>query len=100
MMASGCGAGTIKLWNPDNLSQGSLGSITYHQDVIRTLAFSPDRRTLASGSEDGTVKLWNVALRQEMASFAQDGPVRHLVFSPNGNTLATVTDRGTLRLLR
>src|SRR5437588_5745278 len=32
-----------------------------HTDMVWTLAFSPDERTLASGSLDNSVKLWNVA---------------------------------------
>ncbi|HYL42154.1 MAG TPA: WD40 repeat domain-containing protein [Ktedonobacteraceae bacterium] len=29
-----------------------------HTDAVWVLAFSPDERTLASGSLDGSVKLW------------------------------------------
>jgi WD40 repeat protein len=29
---------------------------------VRSLTFSPNGRTLASGSDDGTVRLWNAAL--------------------------------------
>src|SRR5207248_8565559 len=29
-----------------------------HTDTVRALAFSPDGRTLATGSWDGTIKLW------------------------------------------
>jgi WD40 repeat protein len=31
-----------------------------HSDIVMALAFSPDGRTLVSGSQDGTVKLWNL----------------------------------------
>ena len=31
-----------------------------HDDNVYALAFSPDGKTLASGSRDGTVKLWDV----------------------------------------
>ena len=82
------------------MSRRSQYSIAYHQDVIRTLAFSPDDQTLASGSEDHTVKLWNTTLGQQVASFQHDGPIRLVLFSPDGNTLAIVTDNGTLQLLR
>jgi WD40 repeat protein len=31
-----------------------------HTDCVRSLAFSPDGKTLASASYDGTLKLWAV----------------------------------------
>ncbi|MHC5719203.1 MAG: WD40 repeat domain-containing protein, partial [Nostoc sp.] len=31
-----------------------------HTLCVRTVAFSPNGQTLASGSEDQTIKLWNV----------------------------------------
>ncbi|KAG7353252.1 WD-40 repeat-containing protein [Nitzschia inconspicua] len=39
---------------------GYIGKIENHKDRIKSLAFSPDGKTLASGSSDRTLKLWNV----------------------------------------
>ena len=99
MLASGCGADMIKLWKPSDLSK-ALASMPYHKAEIRTLDFSPDRKTLASGSEDKTVRLFNVNLNQEIATFPMDSGVRLVLFSPDVNTLAIVTDAGKLQLLR
>ncbi|GAC1421672.1 MAG: hypothetical protein NVSMB62_16840 [Acidobacteriaceae bacterium] len=36
-----------------------------HENGIRGLAFSPDGKTLVTGSMDMTVRLWDVATRKE-----------------------------------
>jgi WD40 repeat protein len=56
---------------------------------VSTVAFSPDGKTLATGSDDSTLKLWNVATQQELLTIRNLGGAIHtLLFSPDGRLLA------------
>ncbi|MDX3666418.1 nSTAND1 domain-containing NTPase [Streptomyces europaeiscabiei] len=69
--------------------------LTGHTGTVSTLAYSPDGKTLASGSYDGTVRLWDTATGRTRKVLAgrkiADNPdvVRNVAFGPDGRTLAT-----------
>ncbi|KAK3896501.1 hypothetical protein C8A05DRAFT_20530, partial [Staphylotrichum tortipilum] len=67
-----------------------------HSGSVNAVAFSPDSRLIASGSDDETVRVWDAATGAERCVRPIDTVLRFLSFSSCGEHL--VTDRGTLRL--
>ena len=113
-LASGSEDDTIRLWNVEleldtgpilwdletgqqvantreevNNTQQLLKIFEGHKDKVNSITFSPDGRTLASGSVDGTVRLWDVNTGQETRTITTDNDsVESLVFSPDAMMLA------------
>ena len=66
-----------------------------HQRAVRTVAFSPDGRLLASGSEDGALYLWDpVAGTSAGMPLKVHGAIRGVAFSPDGQLLASAGEGG------
>ena len=59
---------------------------------MRSSAFSPDFRLIASGSDDKSVKLWDSEAHSEIYTFDNhEGVVNSVQFHPDGTCLASAS---------
>ncbi|VXD12533.1 WD40 domain-containing protein [Planktothrix paucivesiculata] len=87
---------TAKLWNLQG--QELVTFTTGHSDIVRSVAFSPNGKYIATGSDDKTAKLWNLQ-GQELHTFTGYSDwIMSVSFSPNGEFLAIGCGDGTATL--
>jgi WD40 repeat protein len=80
--------GEVVLWDvPGRRERARLKG---HRSTVWSLAFSPDGRTLATGSYDYTARLWETATGVELAVLqGHQSTVLSVAFAPDGEALAT-----------
>lgn len=61
-----------------------------HSGIVTSAAFSPDSKTIVSGSADATIKSWDVATGNELGTFkGHTKSVAVVAYAPNGQTLVS-----------
>ncbi|WP_055074966.1 WD40 repeat domain-containing protein [Pseudanabaena sp. 'Roaring Creek'] len=60
-----------------------------HSNGVRSVAFSPDGKIIASGSFDNSIKLWNLEGKELQTLTGHSNGVRSVAFSPDGKTIAS-----------
>jgi WD40 repeat protein len=104
-IVSGSDDGTIKLWKLDGTeiftvkhSNWIMRNLAEKNYGVRSVAFSPDGKTIVSGSEDQTIKLWNLEGKQLLYITGHTGLIRSIAFSPDGKTIASGSADSTIKL--
>ncbi len=70
-----------------------------HPGIVYSIAFSPDGKTIASGSSDRTIKFWERqtgALRKSLAGHT--GAITSVAFSADAKTLVSGSNDDTLKI--
>jgi len=108
-LAAGTSGGTVARWAlPDAKGAGAKGrptalpTLNGPADVVFSVAFSPDGRTLAAGSKDKTVWLWDVTNPVRPRPTGQfkgaTSWINAVAFSPDGSLLADGSSDGSAQL--
>ncbi|KAG2055262.1 WD40 repeat-like protein [Suillus hirtellus] len=90
--------GSLRLWSLESGAQ--IGEDWRDgNDAVRSIALSPNGKTIASGSEDGKVRLWDVKTKKVTVKWVgHTNVVCALCWSADGERLASGSWDGTTRV--
>ncbi|MFM6104912.1 MAG: protein kinase domain-containing protein [Sphaerospermopsis kisseleviana] len=90
-------AGVVKV-KPSLIVESPLQTLTGHSNLVTSVAYSPDGKTLASGG-DKTIKLWAVKTGNLLQTFTGHSYwFGSVAYSPDGQTLASASNDNTIKL--
>jgi WD40 repeat protein len=89
----------IGIFEKDRSGYRRVTTLTGHSNWVTSVAYSPDGRCLASGSDDRTIGLWEVNTGKRRATLTGHSySVSSVTYSPDGRCLASGSHDTTLGL--
>src|SRR5207245_6740940 len=85
--AAGSRRGEVRVWREGGQTLHLVWQA--HTDNVTTLTFSPDERTLASGSWDGSGKPWDLERGALLWTDRHTNSINSAAFAPVGSLLAS-----------
>jgi WD40 repeat protein len=83
----------------DSLTGKKLNVFKGDANWVQVLRFSPDGKTIASGTIEGDVKLWNLATKKNIKTLKGHlSEITSLEFSPDGQMIATGSFDSTITI--
>ncbi len=86
----------VILWEMESATPLSI--FTAHTQAVKTLAFSPDGKLLATAGDDGLILIWDMDCRKLVQTLsAHRWTISSLSFLANGNTLISASWDGNIK---
>jgi WD40 repeat protein len=88
--------GTAKVWNTVG---EELRTLMGHTGMVRTAAWSPDGKLLATSADDGTARIWDSESGKELTSISGNSKFAPGTgWSPDGTSLVVADGEGNVRI--
>ena len=84
------------VWDMATVAQQAM--LSGHQGLIRSIAFSPDGTTLATGAEDGTLRFWDANSGASLSTLNMEAALVAIDWSKDGKHIAVALERAANNL--